>query len=558
MVEAPSGENRPLKGVEASRRRGSSLRMVFNTHSGRPVGSRRAAKGGEPTARVEGAILFRSPERGDPVSGARARGLLSAAESALTRLTTCRSRAIGGECIKEEVGPVVGQRVPVLRIISWAVRAVFGGEKVYFGRDVQPLTRLVEASSHTPFLQRRQLWWGWMKQKYGGGQGKGSAKISWARCELQGRTARVVAEGPDGAPAGTTHPDGCERAPLVETTPNPALQPILRGHGKVRHPSWLWRRWARANMRGRGQLPSPTAPQHLKMPVTCCHRPAHRHFPRTRPDRLRLQRDAGQVGKKGREKPLCVERARHAGAEILCPAVFSSQVPGRKKTGGREGWGRALKRKQSASAERRDWCSHSENNQSQRARHLHGISPSRKRTRCDRHRRAGGTCTSRSNGAALERRFALLGVCVRFAGWRQRTGPEEGGSAEQIEVAGSSCEACQRRVGFWVSVDEVVVAEGEEIWGSYGETGAYIARWPRPFWRDLAGFVAIGSCSSAADPLVRFLLTTRTNSRAVSLRDWKGFFPYASLSRRSTSGVSTGNSVFNSFQKSCFFIVHYN
>ncbi len=33
------------------------------------------------------------------------------------------------ECIKEEVGPVVG---PVLRIISWAVRVVFGGEKVYF------------------------------------------------------------------------------------------------------------------------------------------------------------------------------------------------------------------------------------------------------------------------------------------------------------------------------------------------------------------------------------------------------------------------------------------
>ncbi len=28
---------------------------------------------------------------------------------------------------------------------------------------------------------------------------------------------------------------------------------------------------------------------------------------------------------------------------------------------------------------------------------------------------------------------------------------------------------------------------------------------PRPFWRDLAGIIAIGSCSSAADPLVRFL-----------------------------------------------------
>ncbi len=58
--------------------------MVFNTRSGRLKGSRQAAKGGEPTAQAEGAILFSSPERGDPVSGARARGLLSAAESALT------------------------------------------------------------------------------------------------------------------------------------------------------------------------------------------------------------------------------------------------------------------------------------------------------------------------------------------------------------------------------------------------------------------------------------------------------------------------------------------
>ncbi len=43
---------------------------------------------------------------------------------------------------------------------------------------------------------------------------------------------------------------------------------------------------------------------------------------------------------------------------------------------------------------------------------------------------------------------------------------------------------------------------------------------PRLFRWDLAGIVAIGSCSSAADPLVRFSTTARTNSRAVSLRDW--------------------------------------
>ncbi len=185
-----------------------------------------------------------------------------------------------------------------------------------------------------------------MKQKYGGEQSRGSAKISWVRRELQGRTARVAVEGPDGAPAGTIRRDGCEKAPLVETTPIPALQPLLRGHGKVRHPSRLWRRWARTNARGRGQLPSPTAPQHPKLPMTCCHRSALRHFPRTRPDRSRLQRDAGQVGKKGWEKPLYVARARHAESEPTWARSLRSSAPlffphrslgGRKREGARGG-----------------------------------------------------------------------------------------------------------------------------------------------------------------------------------------------------------------------------
>ncbi len=42
--------------------------------------------------------------------------------------------------------------------------------------------------------------------------------------------------------------------------------------------------------------------------------------------------------------------------EILCPAAYSSQVPGRKKSGRREGWSCSLKRKIAASAERRDSC----------------------------------------------------------------------------------------------------------------------------------------------------------------------------------------------------------
>ncbi len=122
------------------------------------------------------------------------------------------------------------------------------------------------------------------------------------------------------------------------------------------------RRWVRANVRGRGQLSSPTAPQHLKLPVTCCHRPAHRHFLRTRPDRSRLQRDAGQVGKKKDGRNLSVWRERDtrdlSRRELALNRALRSSAPLffplRKKTGGCEGRGRSLKRKRSASAERRD------------------------------------------------------------------------------------------------------------------------------------------------------------------------------------------------------------
>ncbi len=160
-----------------------------------------------------------------------------------------------------------------------------------------------------------------MKRKYGGGQSKGSAKISWARRELQGRTARVVAEGPDGAPAGTTHPDGCERAPLVETTPNPALNRFWEDTEKFGiHPGF--------GGAGRGQTwgggVSYRARQLLSI-WSCQWHAVIGQLIVTSPERdqiARLQRDAGQVGKKGREKPLCVARARHAGSE---PAWARSQ-----------------------------------------------------------------------------------------------------------------------------------------------------------------------------------------------------------------------------------------
>ncbi len=100
---------------------------------------------------------------------------------------------------------------------------------------------------------------------------------------------------------------------------------------------------------GRGQLTGPTAPLRPKLLMTCCHRSALHHSHQTRPDCLRWQRDAGQAEKRGREKPLCVARVRHAVsepmwacsqpcAEILCPTVYSSQVPFLQRAGFRDHW----------------------------------------------------------------------------------------------------------------------------------------------------------------------------------------------------------------------------
>ncbi len=47
--------------------------------------------------------------------------------------------------------------------------------------------------------------------------------------------------------------------------------------------------------------------------------------------------------------------------------------------------------------------------------------------------------------------------------------------------------------GRWVSVDEVVVAEGEENLRILWRNDRLYSQMPRPFWRDLAGIVAIGS-----------------------------------------------------------------
>ncbi len=111
--------------------------------------------------------------------------------------------------------------------------------------------------------------------------------------------------------------------------------------------------------RGRGQTQSPMTLLHLKPPEKG-YPPFRRHSHRTRSWRSQPRRDADRVEWRGRANALSVVMARHAGIEptwarlslaarILCPAVFSPQVPVRKKTGGREGRSRSLKKKLSAS-----------------------------------------------------------------------------------------------------------------------------------------------------------------------------------------------------------------
>ncbi len=88
--------------------------------------------------------------------------------------------------------------------------------------------------------------------------------------------------------------------------------------------------------------------------------------------------------------------------QILCPTVFSSQVPGRKKMGGCEGRSCSLKRKLSVSAERQDWNSRNESSQSRWAKRQRGISPSMTHTQRECHQHAGETFTSYNDGAAFE------------------------------------------------------------------------------------------------------------------------------------------------------------
>ncbi len=112
-------------------------------------------------------------------------------------------------------------------------------------------------------------------------------------------------------------------------------------------------------------------------------------------------------------KSLCGERVWFAGlqpvkahsslgAEILCSAAFSTQVPGKKSAEGHEGRGCSLKRKQDVITERRDSYHRSGDIPSRKALFQHGRCTSMKHTR--------RVCQRDKNGAA----YATMPLNVLF------------------------------------------------------------------------------------------------------------------------------------------------
>ncbi len=271
-----------------------------------------------------------------------------------------------------------------------------------WGRNARPQTHRKGTGARIPSLQCRQLRWGQRRQMDGYETSRGHATIWWAHRGLRGRRGMSIGRGLDCAPGETTHPACCEMA---------FLRQPLSWYGWAPLSFWIWHWVKRMAARGRGQSQSPITPPHPTLPEKGCH-PSRCHSHRTRSCRSQLPRDTDHAEWRWTANTLSAVTARHAGieptwarlslaAQILCPAVFSSQVPGRKKTGWWEGRSRSLKRKSSASAERRDWNSRNESSQPRWAQRQCGISPGMSHTQLDSHQHAGEFCTSYNDGAAF-------------------------------------------------------------------------------------------------------------------------------------------------------------
>ncbi len=180
-------------------------------------------------------------------------------------------------------------------------------------------------------------------------------------------------------------------------------------------PLWVWRYMKRMTVRGRGQSQqsTPRPPEKTPPRPKPPEKKAVIYFDVTRIKRVHVTNCRGTLimlsEEDGRMLSPSAETARHAGIKPTCAChqplkssarCFFSQIPGRKKTGGREGWSRLLKRKLTASTNRQDWNTRSASIQPRWAQRQRGISPSVTHTQRECHQRAGDSRTSYNDGAA--------------------------------------------------------------------------------------------------------------------------------------------------------------
>ncbi len=161
--------------------------------------------------------------------------------------------------------------------------------------------------------------------------------------------------------------------PLIQTaargllwwrrTPNPALQPLLRGHGKVRHPSRLWRRWAAGKPEGAGQSLSPDSSSASEATSDMLSSASSSSLPPNETRSLTLAGTLVRLEKRTGDISLCA-KARHADLsqrELALNRALRTSAPPffphrslEEENGRAEGRDRSLKRKRCACAERRE------------------------------------------------------------------------------------------------------------------------------------------------------------------------------------------------------------
>ncbi len=289
--------------------------------------------------------------------------------------------------------------------------------------------------------------------------------------------------------------------------------------------------------KGRGQSQSPITLPHLKPPEKGFH-PIRCHSHRMRSCRSQPQRDADRVGSRGQRRMLSLwwwqgTRALYR-RELAFHWLFESSAPlfyphrslgGRKREGARGGvalWSESYPWAQGGKTETLAMravspavCSVSvEFPQAWQTLSVSVISVQ------------GETCTSFNDGAAFATTFGeIWEIC----------------SSDQRRMAAGDDRVCKlvaargpNPAAWGVSTADPGVSEEsakkglrrrrEEIWDA-AALAVLFCKTPLPFWRAMAGCIAIGSRATNW-AIGSFFCPARTYGRAVSLRDYKIVFSW--------------------------------